>query len=116
MEINAIAILGPQVTDNVVVHGYVTNTNIRLLVIITLPEHMLRGSDVQRVLRQIHVAYVSVVCNPFFNFKRIDGHVAEPGLIDKELSESVKFSILLSKIRDNALIKPRVDSFPPQAV
>ncbi|KAI8366608.1 Sedlin, partial [Blakeslea trispora] len=54
-------------TDGLDSYGYVTNTRVKLVVVVSVTDGTIRDADMKALLRRIHTAYVSNVCNPFYN-------------------------------------------------
>ncbi|OZJ02566.1 hypothetical protein BZG36_04339 [Bifiguratus adelaidae] len=52
--------------EDLAVYGYMTNTRVKFVVVITVPDGLVRDSDMKMIFRQIHAAYTAQVCNPFY--------------------------------------------------
>ncbi|KAI9199564.1 Sedlin [Polychytrium aggregatum] len=53
--------------EDLAVYGYMTNTRIKIVVIITLTDTAVKDAEMKNVLRKIHTAYVNLVSNPFYD-------------------------------------------------
>ncbi|KAJ2009436.1 hypothetical protein GGI04_000463 [Coemansia thaxteri] len=54
-----------QTVEELSVYGYVLNTGVRIILVLSVPESMVRSSSVREMFQQIHAAYIAMVCNPF---------------------------------------------------
>lgn len=58
--------------ENLSVYGYYTNTKLKIILMSTLQDAVLKDADIKSLLKKLHTAYVNyVVSNPFFD---IDAH------------------------------------------
>eukprot|EP01100_Stratorugosa_tubuloviscum_P008732 TRINITY_DN3631_c3_g1_i2.p1 TRINITY_DN3631_c3_g1~~TRINITY_DN3631_c3_g1_i2.p1 ORF type:complete len:139 (+),score=65.48 TRINITY_DN3631_c3_g1_i2:115-531(+) len=49
------------------VYGYITNTNIKIIVI--LNEYTeIKEQELKTLFERLHTAYINAICNPFYNF------------------------------------------------
>ncbi|KAI9483105.1 MAG: trafficking protein particle complex 2-like protein [Benjaminiella poitrasii] len=53
--------------EDLAVYGYITNTRVKLVVVVSVTDGIIRDADMKSLFRKIHSAYVSNVCNPFYN-------------------------------------------------
>ncbi|KAL9547231.1 hypothetical protein MBANPS3_006265 [Mucor bainieri] len=53
--------------EDLAVYGYITNTRVKLVVVVSVTDGIIRDADMKALFRKIHAAYVSNVCNPFYN-------------------------------------------------
>ncbi|KAG1081155.1 hypothetical protein G6F42_023053 [Rhizopus arrhizus] len=53
--------------EDLAVYGYITNTRVKLVVVVSVTDGIIRDADMKALFRKIHSAYVSNVCNPFYN-------------------------------------------------
>ncbi|RKP27893.1 Sedlin, partial [Syncephalis pseudoplumigaleata] len=51
--------------EDMAVYGYMTNTRIKFIVVITVPQSPIRDADMKPIFRRIHSAYIGLVSNPF---------------------------------------------------
>ncbi|CAG8724469.1 14912_t:CDS:2, partial [Acaulospora morrowiae] len=56
--------------EDLAVYGYLTNTRVKFVVVLSVPDAVIKNSDMKNIFRKIHTAYINQVCNPFYN---IDG-------------------------------------------
>ncbi|CAO3651989.1 unnamed protein product [Cunninghamella echinulata] len=49
------------------VYGYMTNTKVKFIVVVSVTDGTIRDTDMKTIFKKIHNAYVSQVCNPFYN-------------------------------------------------
>ncbi|ORX99838.1 Sedlin, partial [Basidiobolus meristosporus CBS 931.73] len=52
--------------DDLAVYGYMTNTRIKFILVLTLRESIIRDAEVRNIFNRIHAAYISLICNPFY--------------------------------------------------
>ncbi|KAJ1926298.1 hypothetical protein IWQ60_003918 [Tieghemiomyces parasiticus] len=55
-----------QTVGDLAVYGYVTNTRIKVVVVITIPETIVKDIEMRGILREIHAAYIALASNPFY--------------------------------------------------
>ena len=48
------------------VFGYVTNTKIKLVIVVDNTNTTLRDNEIRQMFRRLHTAYTNVIANPFF--------------------------------------------------
>ncbi|KAI8065118.1 trafficking protein particle complex subunit 2-like protein [Gongronella butleri] len=53
--------------EDLAVYGYQTNTKVKFVVIVSVTDGVIRDTDMKMIFQQIHQAYATHVCNPFFN-------------------------------------------------
>lgn len=53
-------------TEDYKVYGYVTNTKIKLVVVVESSHLVLRDNEIRQMFRRIHSAYTDMVCDPFY--------------------------------------------------
>ncbi|ORX56225.1 Sedlin [Hesseltinella vesiculosa] len=53
--------------EDLAVYGYQSNTKVKFVVIVSVTDGVIRDADMKSIFQQIHQAYASHVCNPFFN-------------------------------------------------
>ncbi|KAG9289799.1 hypothetical protein G9A89_015379 [Geosiphon pyriformis] len=71
---------GPKTTDaylgllyameDLAVYGYLTNTRVKFIVVLAVPDAIIKDLDMKIIFYKIHTVYINQVCNPFYN---IDG-------------------------------------------
>jgi len=49
------------------VYGYITNTKIKIVMVLNAYDTTLKDNDIRMMFSQLHQAYIKLVCNPFFN-------------------------------------------------
>ncbi|KAJ2734179.1 hypothetical protein IW152_002518 [Coemansia sp. BCRC 34962] len=54
-----------QTVGELAIYGYVLNTGARLLLVITVPESVVRSAVIKEIFQQIHAGYIALICNPF---------------------------------------------------
>ncbi|KAG0004857.1 hypothetical protein BGZ80_008916 [Entomortierella chlamydospora] len=52
--------------EDLSVYGYMTNTKIKFITVLTVPDVIIKDLDMKNVFRRIHVAYTNLTCNPFY--------------------------------------------------
>ncbi|KAI8884584.1 Sedlin [Backusella circina FSU 941] len=52
--------------EDLAVYGYITNTRVKLVVVVSVTDGTIRDSDMKALFKKIHSAYVTTVCNPFY--------------------------------------------------
>ncbi|KAI8988826.1 Sedlin [Pilobolus umbonatus] len=55
------------VMEEMAVYGYITNTRVKMVVVVSVIDGIIRDADMKALFRKIHTAYVANVCNPFYN-------------------------------------------------
>jgi hypothetical protein len=53
-------------TEDYRVYGYVTNTKVKFIIIVESSNAALRDNEIRSMFRQLHHAYVDMLCNPFY--------------------------------------------------
>ena len=48
------------------VYGFVTNTKIKIIVIVDSSNTALRDNEVRQMFRKLHIAYANLLSNPFY--------------------------------------------------
>ncbi|VEN51932.1 unnamed protein product [Callosobruchus maculatus] len=48
------------------IYGYVTNTKIKIIIIVDSTNTALRDNEIKSMFKKIHSEYADVVCNPFY--------------------------------------------------
>ncbi|XP_074035778.1 trafficking protein particle complex subunit 2-like protein [Leptinotarsa decemlineata] len=48
------------------IYGYVTNTKIKIIIIVDSTNLALRDNEIRSMFRKIHAEYADIVCNPFY--------------------------------------------------
>ena len=54
------------VSEHQKVFGYVTNTRVKLVIVVDNTNTALRDNEIRQMFRKLHTAYTNVVANPFF--------------------------------------------------
>ncbi|KAJ2911201.1 hypothetical protein GGI21_000115 [Coemansia aciculifera] len=63
-----------QTVGELAVYGYVLNTGgVRIIMVISVPESIVRAAAIKEVFQQVHAAYIALVCNPFNEFDDASG-------------------------------------------
>nr|CAG4642907.1 EOG090X0HN8 [Evadne anonyx] len=52
--------------EEVKTYGFVTNTKIKIIIIIDSTNSLLRDNEIRAMFRKLHSAYTELVCNPFY--------------------------------------------------
>jgi len=52
--------------EEVKTYGFVTNTKIKIIIIIDSTNSLLRDNEIRAMFRKLHNAYTELVCNPFY--------------------------------------------------
>jgi len=52
--------------EEVKAYGFVTNTKIKIIVIVDSMNSLLRDNEIRAMFRKLHNAYTELVCNPFY--------------------------------------------------
>ncbi|XP_014271765.1 trafficking protein particle complex subunit 2-like protein [Halyomorpha halys] len=77
-------------TEEHKIFGYVTNTKIKIVIIIDANHSSLRDNEIRAMFRNLHAAYADVVCNPFYipgepiNSKKFNG-IVEGMMLSKKI-------------------------------
>ncbi|ORX66732.1 Sedlin [Linderina pennispora] len=74
-----------QTVGDMVVYGYAMNTGNKIILVMSVPESLVRGAEIRDIFQQIHAAYIAVICNPF-NEQRIEDRI-ESKKFDKAVAE-----------------------------
>ncbi|KNC98983.1 uncharacterized protein SPPG_09330 [Spizellomyces punctatus DAOM BR117] len=53
--------------EDLAVFGYITNTRIKFILVISLADVIIKDQDMKNLFRRIHNAYVNLVSNPFYD-------------------------------------------------
>ncbi|CAI2169204.1 16232_t:CDS:2 [Funneliformis geosporum] len=53
--------------EDLAVYGYITNTRVKFVVVLSVPDAVIKNSDMKNLFRRIHTVYINQVCNPFYN-------------------------------------------------
>uniref|UniRef100_A0A0A9W9R9 Trafficking protein particle complex subunit 2-like protein n=1 Tax=Lygus hesperus TaxID=30085 RepID=A0A0A9W9R9_LYGHE len=53
-------------TEEHKIYGYVTNTKIKIVIVIDANHTGLRDNEIRAMFRKLHGAYADAVCNPFY--------------------------------------------------
>nr|CAG4638833.1 EOG090X0HN8 [Cyclestheria hislopi] len=53
-------------TEEVKAYGFVTNTKVKIIVIIDSMNSSLRDNEIRAMFRKLHNAYTELICNPFY--------------------------------------------------
>lgn len=48
-------------------YGYATNTRIKFVVVVSVHEALVKDSEMRQVFKKIHVSYIALVSNPFYD-------------------------------------------------
>ncbi|KAJ2687346.1 hypothetical protein IWW39_002988 [Coemansia spiralis] len=54
-----------QTVGELAIYGYVLNTGARILLVISVPESVVRSAAIREIFQQIHAGYIALICNPF---------------------------------------------------
>ncbi|KAJ2808763.1 hypothetical protein H4S07_003341 [Coemansia furcata] len=54
-----------QTVGEIAIYGYVLNTGARIILMISVPEYIVRSAAIREIFQQIHAGYIALVCNPF---------------------------------------------------
>ncbi|KAG0000890.1 hypothetical protein BGZ65_003983 [Modicella reniformis] len=52
--------------EDLAVYGYMTNTKIKFITVLNMPDVTIKDLDMKNVFRRIHAAYMNHACNPFY--------------------------------------------------
>ncbi|KAI8324396.1 trafficking protein particle complex subunit 2-like protein-like protein [Martensiomyces pterosporus] len=75
-----------QTVGDMVVYGYVMNTGNKIILVMSVPESMVRSGEIREIFQEIHAAYIALACNPF-NEKR-----------EEDRLESSKFDMVVDEL------------------
>ncbi|KAG0335796.1 DNA-directed DNA polymerase delta [Podila horticola] len=90
--------------EDLSVYGYMTNTKVKFITVLTVPDVIIKDLDMKNVFRRIHTAYVNHTSNPFYD---IDS---------QKMIKSKKFEQEIEAIgRGRALEGGNRSSVPPAA-
>ncbi|KAI8099230.1 Sedlin, N-terminal conserved region-domain-containing protein [Halteromyces radiatus] len=64
--------------EDLAVYGYMTNTKVKFIVVISVTDGVIRDTDMKAIFRKIHQAYVSHVCNPFYTMDSQNTTLSSP--------------------------------------
>ncbi|KAI9321534.1 Sedlin [Dichotomocladium elegans] len=53
--------------EDLAVYGYITNTRVKFVVVVSVTDGLIRDAEMKAIFKKIHAAYLSQVCNPFYN-------------------------------------------------
>ncbi|KAK4016855.1 trafficking protein particle complex subunit 2-like protein [Daphnia magna] len=53
-------------SEEVKAYGFVTNTKVKIVIIIDSTNSLLRDNEIRAIFRKLHNAYTELVCNPFY--------------------------------------------------
>ncbi|CAG8515068.1 416_t:CDS:2 [Funneliformis caledonium] len=53
--------------EDLAVYGYITNTRVKFVVVLSVPDAVIKNTDMKNLFRKIHTVYINQVCNPFYN-------------------------------------------------
>ncbi|KAG0235933.1 hypothetical protein BGW41_000624 [Actinomortierella wolfii] len=53
--------------EDLSVYGYMTNTRIKFITVLTVPDVIIKDLDMKNIFRRIHMAYINHACNPFYD-------------------------------------------------
>ncbi|BES99873.1 trafficking protein particle complex subunit 2-like protein-like [Nesidiocoris tenuis] len=53
-------------TEEHKIYGYVTNTKMKIIIVIDANHQALRDNEIRAMFRKLHGAYADAVCNPFY--------------------------------------------------
>ncbi|KXN74488.1 Sedlin [Conidiobolus coronatus NRRL 28638] len=75
------------IVEDFVIYGYVTNTKIKLILIASLNDQIIRDIEVKKIFKNILASYIMIISNPFY----------DPILPNQKIN-SKYFSALLDRI------------------
>ncbi|KAF9110036.1 hypothetical protein BGX27_006859 [Mortierella sp. AM989] len=52
--------------EDLSVYGYMTNTKIKFITVLTVPDVIIKDLDMKNIFRRIHTAYTNLACNSFY--------------------------------------------------
>ncbi|KAL1928237.1 hypothetical protein VTP01DRAFT_3153 [Rhizomucor pusillus] len=55
--------------EDLAVYGYMTNTRVKFIVVVSVTDSIIRDADMKMIFKKIHNAYLSQICNPFYNIE-----------------------------------------------
>ncbi|CAG8468674.1 9926_t:CDS:2 [Paraglomus brasilianum] len=53
--------------EDLAIYGWLSNTRVKFIVVVEVPDIVIKDSDIKAIFRKIHTAYINQVCNPFYN-------------------------------------------------
>ncbi|KAG2216867.1 hypothetical protein INT45_007872 [Circinella minor] len=53
--------------EDLAVYGYMTNTRVKFVAVVSVTEGIIRDAEMKTIFKKIHSAYLSQICNPFYN-------------------------------------------------
>ncbi|KAI8353888.1 Sedlin [Mortierella sp. GBAus27b] len=53
--------------EDLAVYGYMTNSKIKFITVLNMPDVTIKDLDMKNIFRRIHSAYVNHACNPFYD-------------------------------------------------
>ncbi|RUP51281.1 trafficking protein particle complex 2 [Jimgerdemannia flammicorona] len=53
--------------EDLAVYGYMTNTRVKFIIVVSVPDAVIKDADMKNLFRRVHTAYIMQVCNPFYN-------------------------------------------------
>ncbi|KAJ8659172.1 hypothetical protein O0I10_005211 [Lichtheimia ornata] len=53
--------------EDLAVYGYITNTRVKFIVVVSVTDGIIRDAEMKAIFKKVHAAYLSQVCNPFYN-------------------------------------------------
>lgn len=53
--------------EDLAVYGYLTNTRIKFVVVVGVPEGSIKDSEMRLIFKKIHASYIALVSNPFYD-------------------------------------------------
>ncbi|RIA88630.1 Sedlin [Glomus cerebriforme] len=71
------------VMEDLAVYGYITNTKVKFVVVLLVPDTVIKNTDMKNLFKKIHNVYINQVCNPFYN---LDG---KKSIISKRFIASI---------------------------
>ncbi|KAI9293894.1 Sedlin [Neoconidiobolus thromboides FSU 785] len=57
------------IVEEFVVYGYITNSKIKFIAVLELTDDVIKDVEMKMLFKQIHAAYIILVCNPFYSFQ-----------------------------------------------
>ncbi|CAB5333146.1 uncharacterized protein OCT59_028091 [Rhizophagus irregularis] len=69
--------------EDLAVYGYVTNTKVKFVVVLSIPDAVIKNMDMRNLFKKIHNVYINQVCNPFYN---LDG---KKSIVSKKFVASI---------------------------
>ncbi|ORZ02356.1 Sedlin [Syncephalastrum racemosum] len=53
--------------EDLAVYGFMTNTRVKFVVVVSVTDGIIRDADMKAIFRKVHSAYLTQICNPFYN-------------------------------------------------